>query len=157
MRSSQPTSPRATLAVETARTLPRLARLGQINDHTRISLGRLMSEQARDLPGGEALLFDGRVHTYEAVDRRINNVVRGLIEVGVRQGAHVGVLMETRPSALVAIAALSRLGAVAVLMPPDADLVAAARLGAVSEIIADPSNLEAARRARHAGAGARRR
>ena len=134
------------MVVETVRTLPRLARLGQINDHTRISLGRLMSEQARDLPNGEALLFDGRVHTYEAVDRRVNNVVRGLIEVGVRQGAHVGVLMETRPSALVAIAALSRLGAVAVLMPPDADLVAAARLGAVSDIIADPSNLEAARK-----------
>ena len=135
-----------TLAVETVRTLPRLARLGQINDHTRISLGRIMSEQARDTPGGDCLLFDGRVHTYEAVDRRINNVVRGLIEVGVRQGAHVGVLMETRPSALVAISALSRLGAVAVLMPPDADLATAARLGGVSEIIADPSNLEAARR-----------
>ncbi|HVQ50074.1 MAG TPA: alpha/beta fold hydrolase, partial [Mycobacterium sp.] len=120
-----------TLAIETYRTLPRLARLGQINDHTRISLGRIMSEQARDVPEGECLLFDGRVHTYEAVDRRINNVVRGLIEVGVRQGAHVGVLMETRPSALVAIAALSRLGAVAVLMPPDADLAAAARLGGV--------------------------
>src|SRR6201990_2409226 len=133
------------LAIETVRTLPRLARLGEINDHTRISLGRIMSEQARGAPAGEALLFDGRVHTYEAVDRRINNVVRGLIQVGVRQGAHVGVLMETRPRALVAIAALSRLGAVAVLMPPDADLVAAARLGAVSEIIADPSNLEAAR------------
>ena len=128
------------------RTLPRLARLGQINDHTRISLGRIMSEQARDVPQGECLLFDGRVHTYEAVDRRINNVVRGLIDVGVRQGAHVGVLMETRPSALVAIAALSRLGAVAVLMPPDVDLATAARLGAVSEIIADPSYLEAARR-----------
>ncbi|HEX7429175.1 MAG TPA: AMP-binding protein, partial [Mycobacterium sp.] len=134
------------LAVETVRTLPRLARLGQINDHTRISLGRIMSEQARGAPSGECLLFDGRVHTYEAVDRRINNVVRGLIEVGVRQGAHVGVLMETRPSALVAIAALSRLGAVAVLMPPDADLSTAARIGAVSEIIADPSYLEAARK-----------
>ncbi len=134
-----------TLAIETARTLPRLARLGQVNDHTRISLGRIMSEQARDAPFGEALLFDGRVHTYEAVDRRINNVVRGLIEVGVRQGAHIGVLMETRPSALVAIAALSRLGAVAVLIPPDADLATAARLGGVSEIIADPGNLDAAR------------
>ncbi len=133
------------LAVETARTLPRLARLGQVNDHTRISLGRIMSEQARDGPDGEALLFDGRVHTYQAVDRRINNVVRGLIEVGVRQGARVGVLMETRPSALVAIAALSRLGAVAVLMPPDADLATAARLGGASEIITDPSNLAAAR------------
>ncbi|MET0699689.1 MAG: alpha/beta fold hydrolase, partial [Mycobacterium sp.] len=67
------------LAVETARTLPRLTRLGQINDHTRISLGRIMSEQARGAPTGEFLLFDGRVHTYEAVDRRVNNVVRGLI------------------------------------------------------------------------------
>jgi putative long chain acyl-CoA synthase len=132
------------LVVETARTLPRLARLGQINDHTRISLGRIMAEQAKATPDGEFLLFDGRVHTYEAVDRRINNVVRGLIDVGVRQGAHVGVLMETRPSALVAIAALSRLGAVAVLMPPDGDLAEAARIGGVSDIIADPGNLEAA-------------
>ncbi len=135
-----------TLAVETARTLPRLARLGQINEHTRISLGRIMSEQAADAPEGECLLFDGRVHTYEAVDTRIDNVVRGLIEVGVRQGDRVGVLMETRPSALVAIAALSRLGAVAVLMPPDADLAAAARLGGVREILTDPTNLKAARR-----------
>ncbi|HEU0190005.1 MAG TPA: acyl-CoA synthetase [Mycobacterium sp.] len=133
-----------TLAIETARTLPRLARLGQINDHTRISLGRIIDEQAEDSPNGEFLLFDGRVHTYEAVNRRINNVVRGLIEVGVRQGVHVGVLMETRPSALVAIAALSRLGAVAVLMPPDGDLVATARIGGVAEIITGPTNLGAA-------------
>jgi putative long chain acyl-CoA synthase len=134
-----------TLAVETVRTLPRLARLGQINDHTRISLGRIIDEQAHDAPQGEFLLFDGRVHTYEAVNRRINNVVRGLIEVGVRQGDHVGVLMETRPSALVAIAALSRLGAVAVLMRPDSDPVAAARIGGVSQIITDPTNLDTAR------------
>lgn len=133
-----------TLVIETARTLPRLARLGQVNDHTRISLGRIMSEQARSAPNGEALLFDGRVHTYEAVDRRINNVVRGLIDVGVRQGARVGVLMDTRPSALVAIAALSRLGAVAVLLP-EAELAEAARLGGVAEIIADPSHLAVAR------------
>ncbi|OHV04813.1 acyl-CoA synthetase [Mycobacterium talmoniae] len=134
-----------TLALETVRTLPRLARLGQINDHTRISLGRIIGEQANDAPSGEFLLFDGRVHTYEAVDRRINNVVRGLIQVGVRQGVHVGVLMETRPSALVAIAALSRLGAVAVLMPPDGDLAEAARIGGVAEILTDPTNLDAAR------------
>ncbi|HEU4361454.1 MAG TPA: acyl-CoA synthetase [Mycobacterium sp.] len=136
-----------TMAVETARTLPRLARLGQINDHTRISLGRIIDEQADGAPRGEFLLFDGRVHTYEAVNRRINNVVRGLIHVGVRQGDHIGVLMETRPSAMVAIAALSRLGAVAVLMPPDVDLVAAARLGGVGEIITGPTNLKAAQAA----------
>ena len=54
-----------TLAIETARTLPRLTRLGQINDHTRISLGRIIDEQADGAPNGEFLLFDGRVHTYE--------------------------------------------------------------------------------------------
>jgi putative long chain acyl-CoA synthase len=135
-----------TLAVETVRTLPRLARLGQINDHTRISLGRIIDEQANDAPQGEFLLFDGRVHTYEAVNRRINNVVRGLIEVGVRQGDRVGVVMETRPSALVAIAALSRLGAVAVVMRADADLAESVRLGKVTEILTDPTNLDAARK-----------
>ncbi|MBW0017705.1 MAG: acyl-CoA synthetase [Mycobacterium sp.] len=134
-----------TMAVETVRTLPRLVRLGQLNDHTRISLGRIIEEQAHDAPKGEFLLFDGRVHTYEAVNRRIDNVVRGLIEVGVRQGDRVGVLMETRPSALVAIAALSRLGAIAVVTRPDADLAAQVRLGGVSEIITDPTHLDAAR------------
>jgi len=133
-----------TLAIETARTLPRLVRLGQINDHTRISLGRIISEQAESVPNGEFLLFDGRVHTYEAVNRRIDNVVRGLIKVGVRQGTRVGILMDTRPSAMVAIAALSRLGGVAVLMPPDGDLAQATRLGGITEIITDPANLAAA-------------
>ncbi len=83
------------------------------------------------------------MHTYEAVNRRIDNVVRGLIDVGVRQGDRVGVLMETRPSALVAIAALSRLGAVAVVMHADTDLAASVRLGRVSEIVTDPTNLGA--------------
>ena len=133
-----------TLAVETVRTLPRLVRLGQINDHTRISLGRIIDEQAAANPDGEFLLFDGRVHTYEAVNRRIDNVVRGLIDVGVRQGTRVGVLMDTRPSAMVAIAALSRLGAVAVLLPPDAELAQAIRLGGITDIITDPANLAAA-------------
>ena len=35
-----------------------------------------LDEQADGNPNGEFLLFDGRVHTYEGVNRRINNVVR---------------------------------------------------------------------------------
>ncbi|BCI88639.1 hypothetical protein NIIDMKKI_38450 [Mycobacterium kansasii] len=53
--------------------------------------------------------------------------------------------METRPSALVAIAALSRLGAIVVLMRQDVDLAAQVRLGGATEIITDPTNLAAAR------------
>ena len=54
----------------------------------------------------------------------------GLISIGVRQGEHVGVLMGTRPSALALVAALSRLGAVSVLLRPDGDTAREAALGA---------------------------
>ncbi|MER5838293.1 AMP-binding protein [Streptomyces sp. NPDC002130] len=132
------------LSGEAARALPRLARLNQIQPHTKISLSQLLAEQRRKAPNGECFLFDNRVHTYEAVNARIDNVVRGLISVGVRPAAHVGVLMETRPSALAAIAALSRLGAVAVMLPPGSDISAAVKLGSVDRIITDPENVDAA-------------
>ncbi|WP_407687190.1 AMP-binding protein [Mycobacterium sp. HUMS_1102779] len=132
------------IAGEALRTLPRLARLGRLQPHTRVSLGSLMAEQASRAPEEECFLFEDRVHTNAAVDRSIDDAVRGLIAVGIRQGANVGVLMGTSPSAVAAIAALSRLGAVAVLLPPDDDLAAAVQLCEVSDIVTDPDHLAAA-------------
>ncbi|ONM46054.1 AMP-binding protein [Nocardia donostiensis] len=129
------------LVGEAARALPRLTRLGKIQPSTRISLGRLMAEQARRSPDSECFLFDDRVHTHAAVEVRIDNVVRGLISVGIRPAIRVAVVMETRPSALVTVAALSRLGAVAVLLAPGSELKQAlARTGA-KIVIADPENV----------------
>ncbi len=128
---------------EAVRTLPRLARLGRLQPHTRVSLGSLMAEQTNRAPDEECFLFEDRVHTNAAVDRRVDDAVRGLIAVGVRQGAHIGVLMDTSPAAVTAIAALSRLGAVAVLLPPDDDLAAAVQLCKVADIVTDPSHLVA--------------
>ncbi|WP_280370425.1 AMP-binding protein [Nocardia wallacei] len=132
------------LTGEAARALPRLTRLGMIQPHTRISLGRLLAEQARRAPLRDLFLFDDRVHTNAAVNVRIDNVVRGLISVGVRPGTRVGVLMETRPSALAAVAALSRLGAVAVLLAPGSELRRAVEVTGAKTILADPENLRAA-------------
>ncbi|MBF6188024.1 MULTISPECIES: acyl-CoA synthetase [Nocardia] len=129
------------LAGEAARALPRLTRLGMIQPNTRISLGLLLAEQARRAPLRELFLFDDRVHTNAAVDVRIDNVVRGLISVGIRPATRVGVVMETRPSALVAVAALSRLGAVAVLLAPGGELGRAMELTKTDTVIADPENL----------------
>ncbi|AOW94667.1 acyl-CoA synthetase [Rhodococcus sp. WMMA185] len=133
------------LSGEATRALPRLARLDQIQPHTQISLSRLLAEQRRKAPNGECFLFDNCVHTYEAVNQRIDNVVRGLIQSGVRPAARVGVMMHTRPSALVAIAALSRLGAVAVLLPPGKELGTLGtplRGNGVERIVTDPENLD---------------
>ena len=80
---------------------------------------------------------------------RIDNVVRGLLSLGVRQGEHVGVLMNTRPSALVVVAALNRLGAVVVLMRPDGDVAREVEIGQAHRVVADP---EQADRVREAGA-----
>lgn len=134
----------AAIAEEAARTLPRLARLGQMQPHTKVSFGQLLAEQAQNAPGAGCFLFEDRVHSNAAVDERINNVVRGLVHLGIRQGAEVGVLMETRPSALVAIAALSRIGAVAVLLPAAEGLADAVEKTDLAAIIVDPDHLDRA-------------
>ena len=108
--------------------------------NTRISLGLLVEERSRRSPDEVLFLFEDRAYTAKDVGERIDNVVRGLISIGVRQGEHVGVLMSTRPSALAAVVALSRLGAVSVLLRPDGDIAREARLGQVERIIADPEH-----------------
>ncbi|MGI5167679.1 AMP-binding protein [Spirillospora sp. CA-253888] len=138
------------LAGEATQNLPRLARLERIHSNTRMSLGLLLDEQARRAPNDVFFLYQGRAHTQDAAKRRIDAVVRGLIHIGVRQGDAVGVLMDTRPTALALIAAISRLGAVAVLLRPDGDPEREARLAQVGRIIADPEN--APRAARLTGA-----
>jgi putative long chain acyl-CoA synthase len=126
------------LSREAAGALPRLVRLEQIQPGTRISLGLLVEERMHRAPDAPLFLFEDRAHSARDVNERIDNVVRGLISIGVRQGEHVGVLMGTRPSALALIAALSRLGAVAVLLRPDGNTAREASLGQVRRIIADP-------------------
>lgn len=128
------------LTGKAAQNLPRLARLERIQPGTRMSMGLLLDEQAHRRPGEVFFLYHGRGHTHDAAKRRIDAVVRGLIHIGVRRGDPVGVLMGTRPSALALVAALSRLGAVAVLLRPDGDPAAEARLGGVTRVIADPEH-----------------
>lgn len=136
------------IAGETTSQLEQLNRLGRVGPRTKISFGLLLDEQAERAPDDVVLLFEDRAHTHRAVRERIDNVVCGLIEIGVRQGEHVGVLMQTRPSALTVVAALNRLGAVAVLMRPDGDPAREAELGKARRIVADPQNAE------HAAVGA---
>jgi putative long chain acyl-CoA synthase len=142
-RSMLGTARRATRSVrelsrEAAGALPRLAQLEQIGPGTRISIGLLVQERMDRAPDETLFLFEDRAHSARDVNERIDNIVRGLIAIGVRQGEHVGVLMGARPSALALIAALSRIGAVSVLLRPDANAAREASLGQVRRIIADP-------------------
>ncbi len=125
--------------------VPRLARLERIDSDTRISAGLAMAEQAERLPDHTFFLWRGRAHSYADSDRRINAIVRGLIACGVKPGTRVGVLMQARPSYLSLVTAISRVGAVAVLISPDGKRVpleAALQLGHVEILITDPEHAE---------------
>jgi putative long chain acyl-CoA synthase len=98
-----------------ATQLPRLARLEGLGADTRISLGSMLEERRQQDPEEVLFLFGERAHTSGSVNRRIDDAVRGLIAIGVRQGEHVGVLMGSHPGALAVLAAISRIGAVAVM------------------------------------------
>lgn len=128
--------------------VPRLARLRKIEPDTRINLGRALADQARRIGDHTFFLWKGRAFTYQQANQRVDHVVRGLIHCGVRPGQRVGVLMRVRPSYLSIAAALSRLGATAVLIDPGAGEAAvrgAVELARPEAIVADPDHAALAR------------
>jgi putative long chain acyl-CoA synthase len=120
--------------------LSRIARIERVRRDTRISVSLVLAEQARRVPDDTFFLFEGRAYSYAEANRRVDNVARGLISLGVRQGSHVGILMTTRPSALAVAAALSRIGAVAVMLRPEGELEREIDFGGVEHVVADLEN-----------------
>ena len=123
--------------------VPRLSVLQQMQPDTRVSLGLALSEQASSNPEGTFFLWEGRAFSYAQADRRVDHVVRGLIQCGIRRGEPVAVLMKARPSYLSVTAALSRIGAVPILLSPGrsrATLEEAIHGSAPRFLIADPES-----------------
>jgi putative long chain acyl-CoA synthase len=123
--------------------LPRLNKLRNLQDDSLISLGRTLADQARSIGDRTFFLFRGRAFTYAEANRRIDAVVRGLIASGIQPGQRVGVMMKSRPSHLSVTAAMSRLGAISVLLSPDTgdDMIARCLdLGEADVVIVDPDN-----------------
>lgn len=120
---------------------PRLRRLAEITSDDRIGPGLALAEQASRDPSATFFLWGGRAFSYKDADVRVTNVARGLVASGVRPGDRVGVVMGSRPSFLSMVTALSRVGAVAVIAPPDASasaISAAFGRAEVKHVVSDP-------------------
>jgi putative long chain acyl-CoA synthase len=100
---------------------PRLRRLAELGPERRISPSLELAHRAAEHPDATFFLWRDRAFSYRAADERVTNVARGLYACGVRPGDRVAVIMGSRPSFLSMVSALSRLGAVSVIVPPDAD------------------------------------
>ena len=127
--------------------LSHFARLEKLNSDSRVGLALALEEQAQKAPKDTFFLYDGRAHSYSDSSKRVDNIVRGLISIGVRVGDNVGIIMHARPSSLATIMAVNRLGAVAVLLRTTrskSQLPTELKLGKVQHLIADPENAPAA-------------
>ena len=130
--------------------LPRLRRLRNLRDDTVISIAGFLARQAAATPDGTFFMWRDRAFTYADANRRVDAVVRGLIASGVRFGQRVAVVMRGRPSFLSAVTALSRLGAVPVLLAadtPPTSLRRALEVGEPDLALADPDTAPAVRAA----------
>ena len=122
--------------------LPRLRTLEKMQPDTRISLGRELASKAAKHPERTFFLWKGRAFTLADADRRVDAIVRGLIDRGLRIGDRIGVLMAGRPSALSLIAAINRLGAVAVLFDPESGADRMIGESELDALICDPRHVE---------------
>jgi putative long chain acyl-CoA synthase len=128
--------------------LPRLTRLQRIGPDTCISPAQVLAQRAKDMPDGTFFLWEGRAFSYKQAHQRVDNVVRGLFQCGVRPGQRLGVVMEPRPSYLTAVAAASRMGAVAALFGgPNVDLAHWLAQAGVDAVVTDPEHADTARAA----------
>lgn len=123
--------------------LPRLARMRRLGPTTRASIALALAEQAKAIPRQTFFVWEGRAFTYFDANERVDNVAHGLIHHGVVPGQRVALVMKSRPSYLVAVAALNRIGAVGVLLGPDMPRIALGRalnLSGVDRVLCDPES-----------------
>ncbi|QIN77484.1 AMP-binding protein [Rubrobacter marinus] len=77
------------------------------------TLGGLLDELAERYEGKDALLFRGERLTFGQFRRRVDDLAKGLRELGVGRGDRVAILMGNRPEWILSAFAAFRLGAIA--------------------------------------------
>ncbi len=77
-------------------------------------LGDAVARHAAEQPDAEAIVFGDTRFGYEQLDRRVNRLARGLLQLGLHGGDHIAILMENCHEYLETYYAASRAGLVAV-------------------------------------------
>lgn len=80
------------------------------------TLSQVLSETTRAFPQRDAIIDQGCKISYQELNERVNQLARGLIELGVRKGEKVGLWMPNVPKWVIAYFAIARIGAVVVPM-----------------------------------------
>ncbi len=100
----------------------RLTRTGVVD--RRYSIGHVLEDNAAKHADQPALRFEGRDISHAELNARANRIARVLAGRGIGHGDRVGLLLENRPELIECVAAIVKLGAIAVVhnhrLPPSA-------------------------------------
>ena len=85
----------------------------QLSDRT---LGEWLEHWAQTTPNKEYLVYSDRNlrFTYQQFNKRVDNLAKGLLSIGVKKGTHVGIWAGNVPDWLTFLYACAKIGAVAV-------------------------------------------
>jgi fatty-acyl-CoA synthase len=80
------------------------------------TLGRVLEKQVARHPDKEFMIYPDRDlrFTYAQFDRRVNNLAKGLLAIGLRKGDHLGIWATNVPDWLTFLFATAKIGVVAV-------------------------------------------
>ena len=124
--------------------MPRLLRLVNLRG-AGLSMGHILDEQARQIGEQTFFMWSDMAFSFSEANYRVNRIANALAQEGVKPGDHVGVMMDNHPDYLACLGAISRLGAVGVLVNPGARgdvLEHALEAGAVTRVIASENHYE---------------
>jgi len=84
----------------------------------KITMPEVLSRNAGQFPGRPALLYMGRKISFSELDGLVNRFARALLNLGIRKGDKVAMLLPNIPQIVIANYAAFRIGAVAVMNNP---------------------------------------
>lgn len=110
------------------------------------NIGLFLAKRAQLEPDKIGLIFEGREITYHDWNERANRVAHGFVELGVKPGERVGLLMMNSPEFLECFFGLAKIGAIIVpinwrLAPPEIAFIA--KDAGISSLIYGPEYTEA--------------
>jgi long-chain acyl-CoA synthetase len=82
------------------------------------TMNEALTRSAMQFPENTALVFMGRRISYRELDLLVNRFARALLDLGVKKGDKVAMLLPNIPQVVIAIYAAFRIGAVAVMNNP---------------------------------------
>lgn len=79
-----------------------------------MNLGNLLEIKAKEHPNGAAIIYEGKVISFEELNKNVNKLANGLKSLGIERGDRVAIMLPNIPEFVYTFLACQKLGSVAV-------------------------------------------